>query len=206
MYSRRLFLLALTALPALAASPAPALAAATDAGAFVKSLGDQVINTLKNTSLSQTQREQTFRQLFDQGFDVPEISRFALGRFWRQATPQQRTQYQSLFEEFIVRTYAARFSGYSGQTFSVTGSQPGQNGEVTVRSSINRPDGPPVRVDWQVRKEGSQYKIVDVVVEGVSMVITQRQEFASVIQNGGGNVATLLTQLRQKIDQMKAGS
>lgn len=205
MYSRRLFLLSASALAILAFTRRPARAEAANAGAFVKNLGDQVVGALKDKSMSEAQRTASFRRLFDLGFDVPEISRFVLGRFWRQATPAQRTDYQKLFEEFIVLTYAARFSGYSGETFAVLGTRPGEDGTEMVRSEIHRPDGPPVRVDWKVTHKGGQYKIVDVVVEGVSMAITQRQEFASVIQNGGNGVAGLITLLRRKVAQLKQG-
>jgi phospholipid transport system substrate-binding protein len=126
-----------------------------------------------------------------------------LGRFWRQATDQQKAEFRKLFEDYVVKSYANRLSQYSGETLSIKETRPSEEGEVLVTSQIDRPNGPPVRIDWRCRAEGENYKIIDVVVEGISMAITQRQEFASVIQNSGGNVQALIDQLRAKTAQLK---
>ena len=124
-----------------------------------------------------------------------------LGRYWNSATPQQQDEYQKLFEQLIVSTYADRFVEYSGETFRITGSRPEGENDTMVTTQIVRPNGPPVNVDWRVRKRDGTYKIIDVVVEGVSMGVTQRQEFASVISQNGGQVQGLIQALRQKVGQ-----
>lgn len=207
MYPRRLFLISAAALISLALGQTPASATAgQSAGSFIQSLGDKVITVLKDSSLNEEQREQTFHQLFVEGFDVPSISRFTLGRFWRQATPQQRSEYTQLFEDFVIRTYASRFGQYSGQQFELKDVRQEPSGDSMVQSVISQPNGPPVRIDWRVRGSNGNYKIVDVVVEGYSMAITQRQEFASVIENGGGKVETLIAALRTKVQQANRAS
>ncbi len=174
--------------------------AATDGSpdALVRALGGDAIRVLSNKSLDEAQRESEFRRLLLKGFDVDQISRFVLGRFWRQATDQQKAEYRQLFEDYIVKAYASRLGDYSGETLTVKDIRPGDEGDVLVPSEIERPNGPPIHIDWRCRKVNDGFKIVDVVVEGVSMAITQRQEFGAVIQNGGGSVAVLIDQLRKR--------
>ena len=202
LWRRAMLILATVA--ALLAVPGLSLATTGDgADAFVKLLGNDAIQMLKNKDLTQPQREAEFRRLFVKGFDVNVISRFALGRFWREATEAQRSEYQKLFEDFIVKSYAARLGQYSGETFSVKDAKAVDANDNLVESVIERPNGPPVRVDWRVRRSDGDFKIVDVIVEGVSMVVTQRQEFGSVIQNNGGKIDSLLDRLRQKNAEIK---
>lgn len=194
---RRSFLALAAAVAALPLS-AYAQATAVGADAFIRTLGGDAIHMLSDKSLDPSQRESEFRRLLTAGFDVDEISRFVLGRFWRQASDAQKAEYRRLFEDYVVKAYATRLGDYSGETFAVREQRPAEEGDVVVLSEIDRPNGPPIHVDWRCRKAGDSFKIVDVVVEGVSMAITQRQEFAAVIQNGGGNVAVLIDQLRKK--------
>ncbi|WP_286191899.1 phospholipid-binding protein MlaC [Roseomonas genomospecies 6] len=182
-----------------AARPAAAQSADPGATAFIQSMGNEAVATFSNKSLSREQAVQRFRTLLYQGFDVPYIGRWVLGRYWNSATPQQHDEYQKLFERLIVNTYADRFVEYSGETFRITGSRVEGEADTMVTTQIVRPSGPPVNVDWRVRKRDAGYKIIDVVVEGVSMGVTQRQEFASVISQNGGRVEGLLQALRQKV-------
>ena len=98
--------------------------------------------------------------------------------------------------------YADQFSNYSGQEFKVLGSTPGQAGISTVKSEIISPNGaPPINIDWQVAREGDSYKITDVSVDNLSMAVTKREEFSSVIEQNGGNVQALIDQLKQKVSE-----
>ncbi len=170
-------------------------ARAENAERFIADLGDRALQVLVVDTQSDDERIGAFRSLLNEGFDLPLIGRYALGRYWRRATPDQKSEYAQLFEDFIVRTYAARLGQYSGETLKVVSSR-ADNKDMIVTSEIVRDDQPAIRVDWRVRESDSGPKIVDVVVEGVSMLLTQRDEFASVIQRSGGNVEGLLTRLR----------
>ncbi len=203
MLTRRLFLVcaALLAVSSWVARPASAQTADPGAVSFIQTLGNEAVATFSDKSLSRDQAVQRFRTLLYRGFDVPYIGRWVLGRYWNQATPQQHDEYQKLFERLIVKTYADRFVEYSGETFRITGSRPEGETDSMVTTQIVRPNGPPVNVDWRVRKRDGQYKIIDVMVEGVSMGVTQRQEFASVIQQNGNRVDGLIQALRNKVGQ-----
>jgi phospholipid transport system substrate-binding protein len=174
-------------------------AAAADPAAVITSLGNQALELLGN-SVDPKLRVARFRQLFSEDFDVPGIARFVLGRYWRIATEPQQQEFVKLFADYIALAYSNRLAEYSGETLRVTGSRPAPDGSV-VSSEIVRPNGaPPAKVDWVLTPHDGAYKISDVVVEGVSMAVTQRSEFASVIQRSGGQVQGLITALRKKTE------
>jgi phospholipid transport system substrate-binding protein len=175
---------------------APGQAIAQDARAFIGRLGNEAIQVL-GPSVSQQQRIARFRQLFQRDFDVPGIGQFVLGRYWRTATPEEQQEFLKLFQEYIVQSYAAQLGEYGGEPFRVLGSRPSGN-ETVVTSEIDRPSGSRILVDWYVVDRGGP-KISDVYVAGVSMKVTQRDQFASVIQRNGGRVDALLTMLRQRV-------
>jgi phospholipid transport system substrate-binding protein len=174
-------------------------AAAADPAAVITSLGNQALELL-GSNVDPKLRVARFRQLFSEDFDVPGIARFVLGRYWRIATQPQQQEFVKLFADYIALAYSNRLAEYSGETLHVTGSRPAPDGSV-VSSEIVRPNGaPPAKVDWVLTPHDGAYKISDVVVEGVSMAVTQRSEFASVIQRNGGQVQGLITALRQKTE------
>ncbi len=177
----------------LAAAPA----GAQDAQAFVAQLGNQAIQVL-GPSVSPAQRVARFRQLFRDDFDVPGLGQFVLGRYWRTATPEEQQEFLRLFQEYIVQAYAARLGEYGGEPFLVAGSRPSGD-ETVVSSLIERANAGRVQVDWYLINRGGAPKITDVYVGGVSMKVTQRDEFSSVIQRNGGRVDALLAQLRQRL-------
>jgi phospholipid transport system substrate-binding protein len=179
----------------LAASPA---AAAQDAAGFVTELGQKTLEII-NQKPPRAERDRRFRAVLHEGFDLDALSRFVLGPHWRTATDAQRAEFRKLFEDWIVSAYGARFSEYSGEQFRVLGQRPESDTITLVNSQIIRPaGGPPIRVDWRVAKHGQTFKIADVVVEGISLMVTQRQEFSSVIQRNGGQLEALLKILREK--------
>jgi len=130
--------------------------------------------------------------------DAERISRFVLGRYWNTASDEERREFVKLFEEYVARAYATRLAEYAGEQFKVIGSRPDGDGAV-VSSQILRPAGSaPIKVDWRLSGRNGIYKISDVAVDGISMAVTQRSEFASVIQHNGGQLQGLITMLRQK--------
>ena len=185
---------------AIGMSAGVALADGVDAAkGFIQKLGDEAVGTIAATQNDEDARLRQFRGLLNENFDVPGIGRFVLGRYWRIATPEQRDEYLKLFEESIIRTYARRFSDYSGETVSVDKARRDGEDFILVDSLIQRPSGGPVAVTWRLLDQGGTFKIVDVVVEGVSMSVTQRSDFSSVIQSGGGNIEALLKVMRERL-------
>jgi len=180
---------------------APALADGHDVKAerFISSLADKAVKALTDLSVPRKERAERFRALLNDHFAVKAIGRWVLGRHWRKASKAEQVEYLKLFEELLVVTYLDRFTKYSGETLSVSTSVLHGKNDIVVSSAIIRPNGePPLKVDWRVRAKGDSYKIVDVMVEGISMGQTQRSEFSSVIRQKGGVVQGLLEELRKR--------
>jgi phospholipid transport system substrate-binding protein len=196
--NRRVLLIAIGLFAVGPALPAAPAAAAADPAAVIASLGNEALKVL-GKDVDPNLRVTRFRQLFTEDFDVPAISRFVLGRYWRLATPTQQQEFVRVFTNYIALAYANRLAEYSGETLRVTGTRTAPDGQL-VSSEIIRSAGPPARVDWLLTPQNGAYKITDVIVEGVSMAVTQRSEFASVIQRNGGQVQGLITALRQKTE------
>jgi phospholipid transport system substrate-binding protein len=190
-------LVGLLALPAWAAASRQAVEGAV---VFIDGLGARAIQILRATGGSLEQRESRFRGLLSNSFDMAFISRFVLGKHWRRATPQQRADYQALFSEFVLKTYSRRLGGYAGERFKVNGARAAGKRDVMVRTLIVQPGGgPPIKADWRVRPRDGAYKIIDVMVEGVSMAVTQRSEFNAVIRKQG--IPGLLHALRARTEK-----
>ncbi len=194
------FLVALTVLVVGVAAFSSVVRAADNAGAqrFIDDMGREAVSFLADESLSQAQKEAKFRQMLRNKFDIDTIGRFVLGRNWKTATPAQRKEYLRLFENLIVEVYSARFKDYNGEDFKVASAQDTGKNDSVVSSYIVPASGSKVKVDWRVRNKNGQFKIIDVIIEGVSMSLTQRSDFSSVIQRGGGKVEALLVSLRSK--------
>jgi phospholipid transport system substrate-binding protein len=168
------------------------------ARAFIESVADKAIAALTIKDIPHNERARRFRVLLNDHFAVKTIGRWVLGPHWRRATKEERQEYLSLFEDLLVDTYAERFQRYSGETLSVTNSATRSQNDSIVYTLITRPGGGPIHVDWRVRASGEKQRIVDVIVEGVSMGMTQRSEFSSVIGSRGGGVKGLLDELRKR--------
>lgn len=165
---------------------------------YVQDLGTRAINTLTNSTLPDAQIGPAFRKLLDEGFAVPEIGKFVLGRHWRQASEQQQTKFIGIFKTRLEHSYAARFREYKGVKFAVKeGRVEGDNG-VIVNSTIQKPGGPIIHVDWKIYDTAGNPKIYDVIVDGVSMSITLRSEYASILGKSGSNIDAFLTTLAAK--------
>ncbi len=169
------------------------------ARSFVDIMAKKTVAFLADKSLSEQQKKDQFRTLLFADFDLDAIGRFVLGTYWNRANPAQRQEYLHLFREMISQVWAERFEQYQGQKFELRSARPDGDRDTLVSSVIIPVDNPDVQVDWRVRYKNGQYKIVDVVVEGVSLSVTQRSDFASVIQRGGGDVGVLLASLREQV-------
>ena len=176
----------------------PVHAAAKDAENFIRQMGNKAFASLSEGDISDDQRTERFKALLEEAFDLPRIARFTLGRYWRVATDDEKSEYVALFEKFVILAYATRFQDLSGKKFMVLQSRDISANQSLVLSEIVIPNRPAVKINWRVRSKEQKHKITDVMVEGISMSVTQRDEFVSVIRQTGGKVAGLIKALRQK--------
>jgi phospholipid transport system substrate-binding protein len=194
-WSRRGFLGVLGAALLWRPDAARAAAKASDPEAFIKSVGDRALAALNAKDVGQDERVRRLEELLGDATDLDLVGRLALGRYWRQATAAQQSEYLKLFRDYARAGLARRLHDYGGGVqFQVTGSRLAGEGDAVVSSEVSRGDQSPVHVDWRVRKLGSRYAIVDVVAEGVSMLVTNRSQFESVVAQRG--IAGLLDDLR----------
>ncbi|HEY1258392.1 MAG TPA: ABC transporter substrate-binding protein [Stellaceae bacterium] len=194
---RRSLLAVVPALFAIGLAAERARAATADAAAFMNDLLGQAIAVL-NGKTSMAERRARFAQLFHADFDGPGIARFVLGRYWRTASPDERQEFLKLFDDYVVLVYSTRLADFSGQTFKVRGSRADADATIVSTDIVSPGAAQPIEIDWRLVGGDHGYKITDVVVGGVSMMVTERSEFASVIQRHGGQVQGLLALMREK--------
>ena len=175
---------------------------------LVRQITDDVMAAVKSDkALAAGDRERALKLAEEKilpHVDFEEATRLAVGRSWREATPPQRKQLVSEFRTMLVRTYSNAIEAYQGQEMRVLPSRtkPGDD-EATVRNQYVRPGGKPVPVDYQMRRTGQGWKIYDISVEGISLVLTYRSEFDAVIRQEG--IDGLIKRLAQRNAPAKLG-
>jgi phospholipid transport system substrate-binding protein len=145
-------------------------------------------------------REAGILQVLETNFDLNYMARSALGRHWNQTTPEQRERFLKVFASAEAHAYARRFGQYGGQKLTVDRAAPMTRGDDVsiVNSKLTQTDAEPIAIQWEVRSDGRRVRIVDVRIEGVSMVVTRRAEFNSFIQAHGGRIEPLIAELEAR--------
>jgi phospholipid transport system substrate-binding protein len=167
---------------------------------LIKTMGDDAIKTLSNKSLTESQKEHQFEKYLDDSFNMKLIGRFVLGNNWRTATDEQRKNFLNVFREYMVVSYGQKIGSYSGESLKIKDAKPINDKETLVYSVIEQPNGPPIKLNWRVRKsKDGQQQIVDVIVEGVSLAVTQRSEFSAVVNKPGVGVDGLIKKLQEQV-------
>lgn len=190
-----------------AALPAQAWAQAADiarSAAFIQATGNDLVAAINDTRASVAQRREKVAAVLRRAVDIQGVGRFILGRWWRQASPQEQAEYMRLFEETLIRNLSARFGEYQGVRFSLGRTQQRTEDDVLVNTVIERANSAPFVLDWRVAEVHGHPRIVDVIAEGTSLRLTQRSEYSSVIQRNNGQVSALLAAMQQQIQQLAA--
>jgi phospholipid transport system substrate-binding protein len=190
----------LTLAALVAVAPFPAWAQSADqAAAFVKSTGDKLVGVVNGPGSASAKRTE-MTQIIDSDVDVEGIGRFCLGRYWKQATTDQQKQYLSLFHEVLVTNITAKLGEYKGVSFTM-GRSKAQDEEAVVSTTVMRPNNPPTAVDWIIANPSADPKIVDVVAEGTSLRLTQRQDYASYLTHNNGSIDALIAAMKNQVSQ-----
>ncbi len=204
--SRRAFASGVSAIALLSvAAPLSAVMAQAqpDAAAFVGDFTRKGITDILSAPIANTEKQQRFRDMFKTYFDLPGIGRFVLTRYWAAATPEEQAKFTKLFEDVIVYTWSRRFSEYNGQSLMIQGQQADGKDGTLVKSTIVGNNSSHFGVDWRLRKRPEGFKVLDIVIEGVSMAITYRQDYSTVISQTG-SFAGLLAQMEKQVADLKA--
>jgi len=194
---RRALLIIFLILTATTSSAAPPPVNPADAPAFMNRLWSRAVELLNNKT-DPTIRQARFRQLFHDDFDGVGIARFVLGRYWRSAGADEQQEFVKLFEDYVAFVYTARLAHFGGETFKTRDSRSDGDGVIVSTDVISPGSTSALRIDWRLVNDNGRYKINDVIVEGVSMAVTQRSEFASIIQRNGGQLGGLIAMMREK--------
>jgi phospholipid transport system substrate-binding protein len=186
-------------------APGARAQSAQDAGAMVSNLANRALEILGDKSIPLAKREADFRVLFAKNFHIRSIGVFVLGRHWRRATPAQRKAYLDVFERFIVKTYTVRLGQYTGEKFKIIKAVgPDDRGVYLVDSEINRPNRNKISLSWTLRRAKAGLRVVDIVIENLSMVQTQREDFAAIIRMRG-SIDGLIAALEEKMKKLDKG-
>jgi phospholipid transport system substrate-binding protein len=196
----RSFFLRLTAVASLLlALPAHAEPSTQAASSFIQQAGREIAADL-NAPGTVTSKESVLVGFMERVVDIDGVARFCLGRYWRAATPPQQQEYLTLFGKALTNAVAVRLGDYQGGgvALDVVRAEPAADG-VHVATRITKPGSAPYDVTWVVDGTNEQPRIVDVVAEGVSLRQTQRSDYASYLQQHGGNVGALIQALQAKV-------
>jgi len=190
---RNTLLLGAAAIATFAAGPR---AWAQDATGFVINLGNQLA-TVVNGSGAYDDKKRRLAPLIEQAVDVDGIAQFCLGIYWRRATPQQQAEFNRLFHAVLLNNIGGKIGQFQGVTFRPTTTSQ-REGDSVVGTVIQRPNQQPNNVQWIVSTASGRPKIVDVQAEGVSLRLTQRNDYSAFLSRNGGNVDALLAAMLQQ--------
>lgn len=191
------FILGLFVVPSVALASNPAID-------FVKDTADTVITDILQANISQDEKLSRFQVEFSKALDLKNIGQFVLGVYWRKATPEEKDAFLEAFKDLTTKVWADRFDMYNGQELVFTGTRNAEKNQLYVDSQFQ--NNPPVEVIWRLRQKNGDYKIIDIIVEGVSMAMSYRNEYSAFLQSHGGKVSELTAELQKKSQDFKFGS
>ena len=196
-------------------------ASSEQASYFVQQLSNQILSVVNEEQFDDGAKEECLKAMFDQTVDIKWIGRFVLGRYWRRASEEQRIEYQQLYKQFLLQTYVPQFREYNQERLELLKTVADEGGDVeeyVVHTHVVAENMPDTRIDYHVRKvatsyqvpakdqcgmgvlpyRGYDYRVIDVVAEGISMIAAQRSEFNAVLSRRG--LDYLLTKLRDRAE------
>ena len=163
---------------------------------FVSNFADNAISILSNDSLDASQKNIQFTELVMSSIDMNLISKFVLSKYWKLATDDQKKAYQVAFKQYFISSYANKLDQYSGEKVVIVSSNAAKK-FVIVKSNIVRDgtDTLKIELDWRLLTRDSQTKIIDLSIEGISLIIAQREEFQSFLANNDNSLDALINKL-----------
>ena len=164
--------------------------------AFVKKFADEAIMILGNDQIDKDEKNDQFTNLVMSAIDLNLISQFVLSKTWKSATDDQKERYISAFKTYFINSYANKLDQYSGEKIIVSGSD--EAGKyIIIDSDIIREgtDTLKINLKWRLLNKNGDIKIIDLNIEGISLVIAQREEFQSFLSNNEGDLEALISKI-----------
>ena len=167
---------------------------------MIENLTKQGVEQIVNSTASVEEKNAVFKKLFTENLDLDFIGKYVLGRYWRTATPQQKNEFINLYKEFNVKTWSKRFDEFKGKRFVFEGTSPSSNkSQIFVNTSVPMDEGAPISVKWRVYERKGELKVIDIIIENVSLAQTARNEYTSFIAKSPDGIDGLLNNLRNKV-------
>jgi phospholipid transport system substrate-binding protein len=175
------------------------------ARAFVNGISKRVIDVINRTDIGDDGKEEKLVELFESHVDTDWMGEFVLGRFNRTITAAQKEKYLKLYHVYLVRSYVPRFQEYGSRELNILRINSKGDGDYLVKMNLTgAADMPEISVDYRIRKDlAGQFKLVDVVGEGISMIATQRSDFGGLLSRKG--VDYFNEKLEKKVNKLMAG-
>ena len=175
----------------------PPVAAEQSPRDVVQSTSDQVLAVLAEKDLSKQERRDKVRAIVLRSVDFETLSRLVLARNWTRFSPAQQQEFMQEFQDHLAATYGRRLDDYRNEKVAIVGDRQEPNGDWTVRSKILRGGGSnDINVDYRLRQSNGEWKVIDFIVEEVSMVANFRSQFQDIVASGGPE--KLLKLLKEK--------
>jgi phospholipid transport system substrate-binding protein len=179
----------------------PAVAAAADTAAtVVEGLHSELRIVMKQAKkLGYAGRYQRLAPRLTASYDFPYISKVVMGRYWRSLSAEQKSQFIEIFSKLSIATYANRFDGYSGERFKTIAEEELKRGHRLVKTVLIKANREEIELDYILHRNNNQWRIINVVAEGVSDLSLKRADYTSFLKNNGFDA--LLKKLNEKIKQ-----
>ena len=173
----------------------PAFAISTSqATALITGVMDEAMKVV-NSSMSQSNALKAFEQILARNSEMSLIARSVLGQPWRSASAAQQKAFTAAFQSYVSRKYGKEFQEYRGSTIKILNSQDRGRKGILVATSVNIPGSAPIAVEWQVVDIGGRPKVFDLLIEGISMVGTERVEVRAILERNRNNLDATIQQL-----------
>jgi phospholipid transport system substrate-binding protein len=168
-----------------------------DARAFVKSTSDRVISVITSSG-SSSSKEDKLDDIFIEVMDIDWIAKFVLGKYWNTLDDAKKTQYMKQYREYLIASYVPLFKDYNGQKMDIKDIKTIKQSQYLVVTDIepSDPQSASYRVEYRVHFDNGNFRVRDIIAEGISMITTQRSDFASILNTSGFD--SLIQKLKDK--------
>ena len=167
---------------------------------FVKKITNQGIEELINADVTAAEKQARFTKLFNEDLDLDFIGKFVLGRYWRTANTKQRNEFIDVYRKLNIQTWSARFDEFKGKHFEFDGVENSKSpDQVFVNTKVPMDEGAPAIVKWRVKETNGRMKVVDIVIENVSLAQTSRSEYTAYIKNSPNGIDGLISDLKKRL-------
>ena len=169
----------------------------TDPKLFVKELVNDAINTLANKNISQEDKKKFIEKIALKHVDINALGLYTLGELRKTTNKTDLVSYQKSFEKYFLKTLTSRLTDYSSNKFEVMEADKKSSNYTIVRSKIvNTDTQPEIKIDWRIYTKNPDKPLVrDLIVEGLSLARTQKEEFSSILNSNGNDIIILISKL-----------